>query len=211
MSNRVVRRLLLLGVPLAAAVLGTTHVSPLQPTAFQALAESADWWLALHLIQLPLFGLLGLAIYQLTAGLTGPLVSVSRGALAVFAVFYSAFDAAMGIGTGVLVRYARELSASDQLAVESALEFLGDNLTLDVVAAIGAIAWIVAGLGAVLALARTGAPRLPLALIGLGVLVFGVSHAPPVGPAGLAILLAGTTLLEFRAPQRAPRSAFARA
>ena len=94
----------------------------------QALGDGADWWLALHVIQLPLFGLLGLAVYLLTDGIADPLVRLSRAAL-----------------------------------------------------------------------------------IGLGVVVFGVWHAPPVGPVGMLLFLAGSALLELRSPHPAARRTFATA
>ena len=48
-----------------------------------------------HIIQVPLIGLIALAIYLLTEGLEGRAVMVSSWAIAVFAVFFSAYDAAL--------------------------------------------------------------------------------------------------------------------
>jgi hypothetical protein len=48
-------------------------------------------------------------------------------------------------------------------------------------------------------LAQAGVPRLTTLLIGLGAIVFGISHAPPIGPAGMLIFLAGAApMLELR-------------
>jgi hypothetical protein len=53
-----------------------------------------------HIIQVPLIGLMTLAVYLLTEGLEGGVVNVSRWAMGVFAAFCSAYDVAAGIGTG---------------------------------------------------------------------------------------------------------------
>jgi hypothetical protein len=50
-----------------------------------------------HIIQVPLIGLIALTVYLLTEGLEGRAVMVSRWAMAVFAVFFSAYDAAASI------------------------------------------------------------------------------------------------------------------
>jgi hypothetical protein len=65
----------------------------------------------------------------LTDRLSGILVTVSRLALLVFAVIYNAFDAAAGIGTGILVQYARSQSATDQAILEPAFQALFPNTT----------------------------------------------------------------------------------
>jgi hypothetical protein len=138
------------------AVLGTTHVAVLEPTACRALRDRVEWWIVLHIVQLPLFGLLALAVFALTDGLRGPLVTTSRIGLSVFAIFYTATDAVLGIARGLLVRYARDLSSDAQAVMEAATESLGNGLVVD-------------------------------GLVGLGAVVFGISHSPPIGPAGLLI------------------------
>ena len=75
-----------------------------------------------HFIQVPLIGLIALAVYLLTEGLQGRAVMVSRWAIGVFAVFFSAYDAAAGIGTGYALRNARGLSASAQQAIYEAVK-----------------------------------------------------------------------------------------
>ena len=74
-----------------------------------------------HIVQLPLIGLMVLAVYLLTDGLEGRAVTVSRWAIGVFAVFFSAYDAAAGIATGYALRAAQGLSAEGQEAVHGAV------------------------------------------------------------------------------------------
>jgi hypothetical protein len=91
----VLRRIVLLEAPLALALLEIFH--PEQPSGASGAVEQGEWFMWFHIIQVPLIGLIALAIYLLTEGLEGRAVSVSRWAIGVFAVFFSAYDAAAGI------------------------------------------------------------------------------------------------------------------
>jgi hypothetical protein len=64
---------------------------------------------------------------------------------------------------------------------------------------------VAAGAAAV-ALRRAGAPRWPVGLLVAAGVVFAVDHAPPFGPAGMALLLAATATL-LRAAAREPARA----
>lgn len=97
------RRVILLGTP--AATVTTTIIHPQFDPAnsYSALAPQVNLFLALHIVQLGTFGLLSLVICLLLDGAEGLAADISRGALAVFVVLYPAFDAAEGIGTGLLI------------------------------------------------------------------------------------------------------------
>ena len=97
------RRLVLLGTPLALAVLEIFHP---HPAGVSEAVEQGGWFMWFHFIQLPLIGLIVLAVYLLTEGLEGRAVRVSRWSTGVFAVFFSAYDAAAGIATGFALRSA---------------------------------------------------------------------------------------------------------
>jgi hypothetical protein len=96
----------MLVTPMLMAVVSLLH--PLPPFfgggIFEFLRSRMDVWMGVHLVQLPLFGLLGLVLWFLTEGLEGPAATTSRLALVSFLVFYSAFDSAVGIATGLLVQ-----------------------------------------------------------------------------------------------------------
>ena len=109
MQRLMLRRVVLLGAPLALAILEIFH--PERPTSATEAAEQGVWFMWFHFIQVPLIGLIVLAVYLLTDGLEGRAASVSRWALGLFAVFFSANDAAAGIYTGYDLRNARGLSA----------------------------------------------------------------------------------------------------
>ena len=99
MQRSVLRRVVLLGAPLALAILEIFH--PERPNSASEAVEQGVWFMWFHFIQVPLIGLIALAVYLLTDGLEGRSVSVSRWAVGVFAVFFSAYDAAVGIGYGL--------------------------------------------------------------------------------------------------------------
>ena len=87
MQRLILRRLVLLGTPLALAVLEIFHP---QPSGVADAVEQGAWFMWFHIIQVPLIGLIALAVYLLTEGLDGRAVMVSRWAIGVFAVFFSA-------------------------------------------------------------------------------------------------------------------------
>jgi hypothetical protein len=79
------------------------------PAGVADAVERGGWFMWFHIIQLPLTGLIALAVYLLIEGLEGRAVSASRWAIGVFAVFFSAYDAAAGIATGYALRNAQGL------------------------------------------------------------------------------------------------------
>jgi hypothetical protein len=112
-----------------------------------------------HIIQVPLTGLIALAVCLLTDGLQGRAVMVSRWAISVFAVFFSAYDATAGIATGSAMRNAQGLSAVAQEAVhEAVIDMPGLSLIFGL-SIVGTGAWVVALIAAAIALRRAGASR----------------------------------------------------
>jgi hypothetical protein len=154
-----------------------------------------------HIIQLPLIGLMVLAVYLLTEGLEGRAVSVSRWAIGVFAVFFSAYDAAAGIATGYALRNAQGLPAGPQEAVyEAVIDMPGLSLIFGL-SIVGTGAWVVALIAAAIALRRAGAPRGPFILLILaGVFLMG-GHPFPGGTLAFGSFFLATTWLEL-APGR---------
>lgn len=73
------------------------------------ISRRMDQWLTVHMIQLPLFGLLAVAVSLLTDGLRGRVVLLGRIALGFFVVFYTALDSLAGLAVGFLVRYGLTL------------------------------------------------------------------------------------------------------
>src|ERR687889_56143 len=200
----VLRRLVLLGTPLALAVLEIFHP---QPSGVADAVEQGAWFMWFHIIQVPLIGLIALAVYLLTEGLEGRPVSVSRWAIGVFAVFFSAYDAAAGIATGYALRNAQGLSAGAQEAIhEAVIDMPGLSLIFGL-SIVGTGAWVVALIAAAIALRHAGASRGPFVLLILaGVFLMG-GHPFPGGTLAFGCFFLATAWLEFAAGRLTSASA----
>ena len=109
------RLVLLLLPPLLLAILETLHPQP-EPTV-QAMLDVATWFAVFHAIQLVLIGLVALSVLLLADTLGMANTWAIRLGLGMFLVFFSAYDTLAGIGTGLAMRSARELSATQQEGV----------------------------------------------------------------------------------------------
>lgn len=203
------RYLILLGSPLCLAVLGLFHPGDLGPTAFDALAPVVDRWLFIHLLQLPLLGLVGLALCTMSAGLEGVLVRFGRLCAGIFALFYGSYVAVEGLAIGILVRDASRLPAEDRGLMAQSVQGLytaieaGDLL---VVRTVGEFGWLLATIIVAGSLRRAGRPlyiQVSLILSGM-LLLFG--HQAPWGSLAFFcffLSLAGDGLVQIRRHARA--------
>lgn len=208
LSNLILRRTILLGTPLVVAI-DVMFLHPvLDGDVRVELFPVADLWLTLHVVQLVLFGLMGVTVYLLLDGLSGIVAAIGWLAVAVFVVFYNAGDAVAGIATGILARGAIDLPAGEQVAVAQAIAKLFADPTKHLIFMIGSYAWSVGLLAAAVALYRAGAPRLPLvplAVAGVPYVDFsGFDHSPPFDPLALALFFLAVLWLEFTRRKRAP-------
>lgn len=193
------RRLVLLGTPLVLGTLEIWHPTSNEST-FDLIVDSANWWFILHILQLPLFGLMALAVYLLVDGLHGWAATISRIGAWFFVVFYIALDSIVGIAGGVIARGARGLPADQQAFIARQLdEFAFDPIVggggLSLLGILGPLGWVAAAVGAAIALRRVGLPRAPTILIGASA-IFAV-HSWPTGSLGLAFFLLGAGWAEF--------------
>ncbi len=193
-GSRLAQRLVLLGAPLALAVLEVFH--PRREDLVGAIGE-ADWFFWFHMIQLPLVGLVAVAAFLLTEALTGPLVTASRWAVGVFAVFFSSYDAAAGIATGYVLRNAQGLPAESQTAIfEAAHDMPGPSLIF-LLSVVGTGAWTVGMVTAAVALRRAGVPRMTFVLLTLaGVFLLG-GHPFPFGTLAFGCFFLAAARMEF--------------
>src|SRR5919106_3712547 len=167
----VLRRVVLLGTPLALAILEILHP---QPVGVADAVEQGGWFMWFHIIQVPLIGLMALAVYLLTEGLEGRAVSVSRWAIGVFVISFSAYDAAAGIGTGYALRNAQGLSAGAQEAIYEAVKDMPVLSLIFGLSVVGTLGWVVALVAAAMTIRRAGASLGPVVLLILaGVLLMG--------------------------------------
>src|SRR3712207_4538466 len=124
-----------------------------------------------------------------------------RWAIGVFAVFFSAYDAAAGIATGYALRNAQGLSAEGQAAVYEAVKDMPELSLIFGLSIVGIGAWVVALIAAAIALRRAGAFRGPFILLILaGVLLMG-GHPFPAGTLAFGCFFVAAAWLEL-APGR---------
>src|SRR5919107_979728 len=195
----VLRRVVLLGAPFALAILEIFH--PERPSSASEAVEQGVWFMWFHFIQVPLIGLIALAVYLLTDGLEGRAVIVSRWAIGIFAVFFSAYDAAAGIGTGYALRNAQGLSAGAQEAIYEAVKDMPVVSLIFGLSIVGSLAWVVSLVAAAVALRRSGASLGPFILLILaGVFLLG-GHPYPAGTLAFGSFFVAAAWLEF-APGR---------
>lgn len=131
--------------------------------------ETAERWRLVHLVLLPVFPLLGASVWLLLLGERGPLAWGARGLAFAYAVLYGALDSIAGIGASHQVQRTAA-RGEDRPPVED-LFAIGDLL------------------------GRLGVAALALAVL-LTAVVLLRRGAGPLAPAGAAVALAGTWLLD---------------
>ncbi len=144
-------RIFLLFVP--PALLGILNLGHpvVAPPVFVAVLPHLPWWIKLHVLNLILFAMLGLAAYLLVKDKQNFAASLSKIAIAVFVPLYAAFDGLAGIGTGILSDYSRQLP-SDQVGLASQMiDAYWSSSAIYGLAAIASIAWVIAMIAAAVA------------------------------------------------------------
>ena len=200
----------LIGVPLAWAVLLLFHpTGEGEAITYAEVQGEVTRWMVVHLGMLVFIPLMAAAVYLLVRGIESTAARVCRIALVLFVVFYGAWEALVGIGTGILVNDINGLAASDRVVAAPLVNEYNDNVLIrafGVLGSIGSVAFITAAIAAGVALHRqAGAPIAVTVLLALsGFLI--TAHPPPFGPIGLALFIAAV-LLYVRSQSAAPAPA----
>jgi hypothetical protein len=176
----------MLGAPLLIGSLLLLHPNAigLSPEEWVQLVDSlGQRFLALHVVLLPLWPILGLIVLWMLPQ-QGTASRVSRIALAAYVVLYPSFDALVGIGTGVLLDYRATLDAAGQTVLDPAIQLLFFDPTgvPELLAMGGSVAWIVAAIAAAVSLWRPAGWRVAVPLLISGILM-AWGHTWPMGPA----------------------------
>jgi len=185
---------LVVGAPLLLAILEVFHPHP-----GDLLKLDVRTWLVVHYLQIPLFPLVALAVAMLLRGRTDIAAALSRVALFVFGVSYTAFDTAAGVVTGILVKAARASDNPD--AWRPAIEAVWTHPVVGgspmmapppFLAVLGSVALSLGAVTAAISLKRAGSSWAPVTLLALASFGLGIfkTHAWPGGPltfGGLAI------------------------
>ena len=174
------RRLLLIGPPFALAVLTIFHPHPDENT--QALADASTWFMAYHMIQLPLIGLVAISVFLLADGFGRASAWPVCLGIGTFLVFFSAYDTLAGIGTGLAMRGTQGLSETQQNTVfEIVKTWPAAEPWVFWLSIVGTGGWILA-VGYLAFTARAaGAPRAQWIFIGLAVAFLMLGHPAPFG------------------------------
>jgi hypothetical protein len=158
-----------------------------------------DWWYWLHLLQLPLFGLVGAGGILLTWGKTGYLARLSVIGFWFFMVFYTAFDAINGISVGAIMRDASGYTPSEQETVAKAIQnlynhpFVGGSHS--VVSEVASLGWVLGMLPMIILLAKDRIPYIILLLYLISTISLWWSHAYPFGPIAFFCFALGSFFL----------------
>jgi hypothetical protein len=121
-----------------------------------------------------------------------------------FLVFYSAYDAVAGIGTGLAMRSARDLPAVQQEGIFDVVEsWPGTDPVVFPLAIVGTLGWVVA-IGAIaLGARRAGAPAAQWVFIALaGIFLLG-GHPFPFGTLAFGSLFVAALLVVVGLPRSA--------
>lgn len=196
--------------PLLLAVLEIFHPTGHRDAVQATLQPQVERWLVVHHLQLVLFPLTALSVFQLTANYRNTLSRIAGIAMAVYAIGYCAYDSIAGIGTGILISDANELrnllgtelpSGFDDILSETIQAYyhspVADN-----------IAWVAIA-AAIFGLLLTGAQlyrrghgTLPLFMLAGAAWGVTKTHAPPYGPITFGFIFAATVAVVFFSPKR---------
>jgi hypothetical protein len=192
------RRAVTLGAPLVLGLIELGHPA-LTPSdnIVDTLQPIATWWTALHIAQIPLFALLGCAVWLTVRDLDGRAARVSRGAIAIFIVVYPAFDAAVGVASGLLMQEIGAPTPATRAAIDPFLQGLFWGSVTGTLALIGSLSWLVALVAAALAWRRASAPWVVVALLALSGVLLAIAHIRPFGPLACLAFLFASGWVEF--------------
>ncbi len=196
------RWVILLGAPALLGVLEVWHPAQVYYDEMLSPSGNGDWWLLLHTLQMPLFPLVATAVWLLLNKVDNIAATLSRIALWIFAVTYTAFDTIAGIATGILFRHVSGLNlpegdeANDRMFDLFLALFNLDMPGGTAIMSLAVWSWVAAAILAAAALYMKGYNRVGVILIGISALTF-QTHVYPNGPITIALLLAGIVCIEF--------------
>jgi hypothetical protein len=162
-------------------------------SAYEGMKDQVDPFLFVHVGQLILTPFLFLAVWRLLDGLPSVSAIMSRAALVVWTVFFSAYDTIQGIATGLLTDHANGLAGEEQAAAAGAIDFLVKDSQLagnvSAVWVVATAAWFVVAITAAIALPKAGAGT--AVVVAVCVSTVFAAHVAPAAIGLVALSLAG--------------------
>jgi len=171
--SKSLRKFILFGAPLFVGVINIFHPVYFRPTGiYGGIQGVVEWWITLHILNLFGFALVGFAVLLLIEDQHGITASIAKIGLAIFIPTYAGFDSIIGIGTGILVRYAKGIPVDRLVVLNPAIDAFWTNNVATLLAIIGSIAWTFSM--SMCAVAFTEPKRRPAVLI-IGLIAGGIS------------------------------------
>jgi hypothetical protein len=190
------RRVLLLVPPLLLAGLEIAHPRPQMNV--QAIMDASTWFATFHVIQLALIGLVAVSVLLLADNYGRATSWSTRIGIGMFMVFFSAYDTLAGIGTGLAMRSARDLSAAQQEGVFLVVKDWPGLAAPFVLSILGTAGWVVAVGGLALAARRQAAPRREWLVLGLAAVFLMAGHPFPGGTLAFGSFFVAALCYELR-------------
>lgn len=185
---------LLLGLPLAWAILLTFHPTGEGDLVFPVISAQLGTWQVVHVGMVAFIPLMVYAVYGLTSGIDNVAARVGRVLLPMAAVLYGVWEALVGIGTGALVAEVDDLSGADHAVGAALVEDFMLSPTFRIFEYSGSLALAGGVVATAIALRHTRAiSRTSLGLLLLAAPLITV-HVPPFGPVGLALFILAVLL-----------------
>jgi hypothetical protein len=198
------RRALLLTPPFALAVLEAFHPQP--DFNVQALLDASSWFAWFHVIQLVLTGLVALSVLLLAADYGRANAWPTRLGIGGFLLFFGAYDTLAGIGTGLAMHTARDLTAPQQEGVFAVVKDwpgVGPVFALSIA---GTLAWVIAVGALALAARRLGASRPEWIALALAAVFLLGGHPFPQGTLAFGSLFVAVAVHEWAFASHKSRS-----
>ncbi len=186
----IVRRAVIFGAPLLAYVAALVH---------PRLRVGDDPWLfiGVHLALPAIVCLLAWMMVFLVEGVDNTAAKAARTLVIPFAVAYTLYTAFGGVSTGAFVWKTNALPADEQASAAALIHSVSHSDLEYPIYLTASLLWLAAMLAVVVAL-RGRAPLPALVLVAVGAAAFARSHVRPLGPLGMAAVLAGVVWLELR-------------
>lgn len=192
------RRVLMIVPPLVLA--GFTMLHPQPDESTHALLHASTWFMAFHMIQLALVGLVAISVFLLADQFGRASAWPTCIGMGIFLVFFSAYDTLAGIGTGLAMRGARGLPGSQQDAVFDIVRtWPGTEPWVFWLSIVGTGGWVLA-LGYLAVTARAaGTSRAQWVFLGLAGFFLLLGHPAPFGTLAFGSLLVAALIYELHA------------
>jgi hypothetical protein len=194
MAMIVLRRITIFGTPVALGALAAMH--PMLP------ADNLVIWNLLHLMQIPLVALLGIAVVLMLDGVTHTSATVARLAVLPWIAGFAAYDATAGLATGVLAEFGQAHPEASTMVADASMAIVVSPLVLGPQLMAFLFAIVVFG-GAAIALRRVGISAVAAVAIAAGGIVWSLFH-PLIGAAAMLAFLLGAVICELRRGERRP-------